>query len=99
MPVYEYECANSHRFDLRQGFDSEPSAACPTCEADSRRIIQAVPVHYKGSGFYTTDYARSGSSAETSSEKSSEKESSESSTDKEPTAKSTGKSTANESGD
>ena len=59
MPLYEYECPSEHRFDLRQSFDSEPRAVCPTCESVSRRLILAVPVHYKGSGFYTTDYGRS----------------------------------------
>ena len=59
MPIYEYECPNDHRFELRQSFDSEPRAVCPTCESVSRRLILAVPVHYKGSGFYTTDYGSS----------------------------------------
>ena len=62
MPIYEYECPSEHRFELRQSFDSEPRAVCPTCESVSRRLILAVPVHYKGSGFYTTDYARSNAS-------------------------------------
>ncbi len=58
MPIYEYECANRHRFELRQEFHAEPRASCPTCNGASRRVILLVPVHYKGSGFYTTDYGR-----------------------------------------
>jgi putative FmdB family regulatory protein len=61
MPIYEYKCGSGHRFELRQGFDAETTTVCPTCEATSRRVIHAASVHYKGSGFYTTDYGRSGS--------------------------------------
>ena len=61
MPIYEYRCEGDHRFELRQGFDAETTTVCPTCEATSRRVIHAASVHYKGSGFYTTDYGRSGS--------------------------------------
>ena len=61
MPRYDYECSScSHTFELKQGFDSEPVAICPICEGSSRRKFHAVPIIYKGSGFYTTDYARSG---------------------------------------
>ncbi len=61
MPIYEYACDGGHRFERRQGFDATPIAVCPTCEAPSARVIHAPTVHYKGSGFYTTDYGRSGS--------------------------------------
>ncbi len=44
---------------MRQGFDADTEADCTTCSTASRRVIQPVPVHYKGSGFYTTDYGRS----------------------------------------
>ena len=61
MPRYDYECDScSHRFELKQSFDSDPVAVCPRCEGSSRRKFHAVPIIYKGSGFYTTDYARSG---------------------------------------
>ena len=59
MPVYEYECVScSHRFELKQGFDAEPAESCPLCQSLSRRKFHAPTVIYKGSGFYTTDYAR-----------------------------------------
>ncbi|MDP6101706.1 MAG: zinc ribbon domain-containing protein [Dehalococcoidia bacterium] len=59
MPIYEYECVNcSHRFELKQGFDAEPTEPCPRCQAPSRRRFHAPTVIYKGNGFYTTDYAR-----------------------------------------
>ena len=59
MPVYEYECKTCrHRFDLRQGFDSDPVADCPQCGGLAGRRISLVPVIFKGSGWYVTDYSR-----------------------------------------
>ena len=59
MPIYEYECVScNHRFELKQGFDAEPTESCPRCQGFSRRLFHAPVVIYKGSGFYTTDYAR-----------------------------------------
>ena len=59
MPIYEYECVScNHRFELKQGFDAEPTESCPSCQGFSRRLFHAPVVIYKGSGFYTTDYAR-----------------------------------------
>ena len=60
MPRYDYECLScSHVFELKQSFSAEPVADCLKCGSRSRRMFHAVPVIYKGSGFYTTDYARS----------------------------------------
>jgi putative FmdB family regulatory protein len=61
VPIYEYLCENSacsHRFEMRQGFDAEPVAVCPKCRGRARRRISPVPVIFKGSGWYVTDYAR-----------------------------------------
>jgi putative FmdB family regulatory protein len=59
MPMYDYQCPScSHQFEVRQGFSDEPYAVCPRCEAVSRRVFHPVPIIYKGTGFYTTDYAR-----------------------------------------
>ncbi len=80
MPLYDYECLScGHIFELRQSFKDEPTGVCPRCEGHSRRKFHAVPVIYKGSGFYTTDYARSnvsanGTSASPEKEKDGEKE-------------------------
>jgi putative FmdB family regulatory protein len=58
MPTYEYECnACHHRFDERQGFNDEPVASCPKCKGLAQRIFHAVPVVFKGSGFYCTDHS------------------------------------------
>ena len=68
MPTYEYECNScQHRFEEKQSFSSEPVATCPKCTEDSRRVFHAVPVVFKGAGFYVNDYGK-GSGAGTSSD-------------------------------
>ena len=75
MPRYDYQCETcGHEFELRQSFSSEPVADCTECGGISRRLIRAVPVVFKGSGFYVNDYGkgsngRSRSSSDDSSEK------------------------------
>ena len=64
MPIYAYRCGGcDYLFELRQGFDADPEQPCPRCKSAARRRFHAPSVIYKGSGFYTTDYARSGSSS------------------------------------
>ncbi len=59
MPIYEYECIScNNRFELKQGFDAETTESCPLCQSVSRRKFHVPTVIYKGTGFYTTDYAR-----------------------------------------
>ena len=59
MPIYEYKCSKCGKhFEKRQGFDEKPLAQCPVCSGQSRRLIQCVPVIFKGSGFYVTDYKK-----------------------------------------
>jgi putative FmdB family regulatory protein len=62
MPIYEYRCANGHTFEVFQSMADDPVATCETCAAPVERVFHPVAVHFKGSGFYTTDYARKGSS-------------------------------------
>ena len=66
MPYYDYQCSNSHRFELKQGFDADTVTTCPTCETEAKRLINLVPVHFKGSGFYVNDYGKKGSESESS---------------------------------
>jgi putative FmdB family regulatory protein len=56
MPVYEYRCENGHTFEVMQRMTDDPVAVCTTCEAPVQRVFHPVAVHFKGSGFYTTDY-------------------------------------------
>ena len=59
VPFYDYNCLScGHSFELRQSFDSDPQAPCPNCNSKARRKFHAVPIIYKGSGFYTTDYKK-----------------------------------------
>jgi putative FmdB family regulatory protein len=73
MPIYEYLCPQEHRFELKQSFSAETIATCPTCSTQAKRLLNVPAVVYKGSGFYTTDYARKGAdSSPAPSEKKSE---------------------------
>ena len=64
MPLYDYECSDcGDVFELKQSFSAEPRAECPSCQGESRRKFHPVPIIYKGTGFYTTDFKHSGYSA------------------------------------
>jgi putative FmdB family regulatory protein len=60
MPIYEYRCRNGHTFEVQQSMSDDPVTACEECGAPVERVFHPVAVHFKGSGFYTTDYARKG---------------------------------------
>jgi putative FmdB family regulatory protein len=60
MPIYEYRCENDHRFEAFQPMADDPLDTCEVCGAPAQRVLSAPAVHFKGSGFYTTDYARKG---------------------------------------
>jgi putative FmdB family regulatory protein len=63
MPIYEYECTTcGHRFEVKQRFSDEPVASCPSCGNAVRRLLYPAGIIFKGSGFYITDYKRSGRS-------------------------------------
>ena len=61
MPIYEYRCQNGHQFEVFQPMSEDPVATCQECGAPVERVFHPVAVHFKGSGFYTTDYARKAS--------------------------------------
>ncbi len=59
MPRYDYKCIDCKtEFELRQTFAEAGKGVCPQCSGAGQRVFHAVPVIYKGSGFYTTDYGR-----------------------------------------
>ena len=58
MPIYEYKCANGHVFETVQSMSADPVTECEVCGAPVERVYHPVAVHFKGSGFYTTDYGR-----------------------------------------
>ena len=58
MPIYEYRCENGHNFEVTQSMSDDSLTACITCEAPVQRVFHPVAVHFKGSGFYNTDYGK-----------------------------------------
>ena len=91
MPRYDYKCTVcANEFELVQKFSEAGQGECPICGGPGQRVFHAVPVIYKGSGFYTTDYGRpkrpveSSESRESSSESASTNGSSSSGDDAKP---------------
>jgi putative FmdB family regulatory protein len=63
MPLYEYQCdACAHRFEVIQKFSDPPLDTCPKCGGVVRKLLSSPAIQFKGSGWYITDYARSGKS-------------------------------------
>jgi putative FmdB family regulatory protein len=58
MPLYEYECAAGHRFELIRKFADPPLEKCPTCGEPVHKLFSSPAIQFKGSGFYITDYAK-----------------------------------------
>ena len=59
MPIYEYRCPEAHTFELFQRMTDAPPAACEICGASPvSKVLYPAAIHFKGSGFYSTDYAR-----------------------------------------
>jgi putative FmdB family regulatory protein len=56
MPIYEYRCDNGHTFEVMQRMTDDPVSVCTTCDAPVQRVFHPVAVHFKGKGFYNTDY-------------------------------------------
>ena len=59
MPIYEYKCPQGHVFELFHGISEPAPEVCTVCgERPLARVLHPVAVHFKGSGFYSTDYGR-----------------------------------------
>jgi putative FmdB family regulatory protein len=56
MPIYEYRCERGHQFEVMQKMTDEPAQSCTRCGAPVQRVFHPVAVHFKGKGFYNTDY-------------------------------------------
>ena len=67
MPLYEYECRKCHhRFERIQQFSDKPVRRCPKCKTGRvEKLISSPAVHFKGTGWYVTDYARGGGNGKT----------------------------------
>jgi putative FmdB family regulatory protein len=65
MPIYEYRCPNRHTFELFQRMSDPPPSECQICgEAPVEKVLYPAAIHFKGSGFYSTDYGRGGAKKE-----------------------------------
>jgi len=65
MPIYEYRCDNGHLFEVMQKMTDVPVTHCEECGAPVQRVFHPIAVHFKGSGFYNTDYGTSKRKRET----------------------------------
>jgi putative FmdB family regulatory protein len=68
LPIYEYRCDDcGNTFEMLQRFSDAPVETCELCGGSLRKVLHPAAIHFKGSGFYTTDYARRSSSSPSSS--------------------------------
>src|SRR4051812_42783366 len=58
MPIYEYRCEKGHTFEVLQRMSDDPISKCEVCGAPVHRVFHPIAVHFKGSGFYNTDYGK-----------------------------------------
>jgi len=73
VPIYEYRCPKGHHFERFQSMSAPPPETCDTCGASPvEQVLYPIAIHYKGSGFYSTDYGKKGKAAKKDSGGSSE---------------------------
>jgi len=86
MPTYEYRCTKGHTFEVTQSINDPPLTKCQVCGRPIERVMHSPAVHFKGSGFYNTDYGTKKRQREqkSSSESGSSESSTTSSTDSTP---------------
>ena len=64
MPIYEYRCPNGHTFERFQSMTAPAPEKCDVCGATPLELVlYPIAIHYKGSGFYSTDYGKKGADA------------------------------------
>ena len=78
MPLYEYRCEDGHTFEVMQRMSDDPVQVCEVCGKPVQRVFHPVAVHFKGSGFYNTDYGKQRRGATSSSDDSGSSSSSDS---------------------
>ena len=58
MPAYDFKCKACNAIvEVTRAADDESAVPCPGCGKETRRVFSPVGVHFKGSGFHSTDYA------------------------------------------
>jgi len=78
VPIYEYKCKKGHVFEVMQRMSDDAITKCEICGAPVERVFHPIAVHFKGSGFYNTDYGTKRRAREKEASASSEKASSSS---------------------
>jgi putative FmdB family regulatory protein len=59
VPIYEYRCPEGHVFERFQSMTAPAPEKCDVCGAEPvQLVLYPIAIHYKGSGFYTTDYGK-----------------------------------------
>jgi len=81
MPTYEYRCTKGHTFEAFQSITDDPLTKCEVCGRKVVRVLHSPAVHFKGSGFYNTDYGTKKRQREKAASSSSDSSSSSSSSD------------------
>ncbi len=99
MPIYEYRCENGHQFEVMQRITEGPVTQCQECQAAVQRVFHPVAVHFKGSGFYNTDYGTAKRKREQSASNNSESGKSSDSSSGESGSKDSGKSASSSGSD
>ncbi|HSS73705.1 MAG TPA: zinc ribbon domain-containing protein [Gaiellaceae bacterium] len=67
MPIYEFRCPNGHLFEVFHKMSDPDPELCEVCGASPLvKVLHPVPIHFKGSGFYSTDYGRKGKKRDSS---------------------------------
>ena len=99
MPIYEYRCENGHEFEAFQSMSEDAIDKCMECGAAAQRVLSAPAVHFKGSGFYTTDYGKGKKAGVSDSSNASSEKSSSGSSDSSSSGDSSSKSSDKKSSD
>jgi putative FmdB family regulatory protein len=92
MPIYEYRRPDGTTFELQQSFSDDPLTVDPDTGVPVERVLHAPAVHFKGKGFYNTDYGtrnRQRENAAAAEKSSSEKPSSEKGSSEKPSSEKT----------
>ena len=67
MPIYEFRCPNGHLFEVFHRMSDPDPEVCEVCGASPLvKVLHPAPIHFKGSGFYSTDYGRKGKKRDSS---------------------------------
>jgi putative FmdB family regulatory protein len=99
MPIYEYRCDRGHTFEVMQRMTDEALTVCDEHGTPVQRVFHPVAVHFKGSGFYNTDYGKKKSGAAPDSKPDTDSSDSKSSDSKKETKKDSSSSSASSGSD